>query len=160
MISATNEMIKQTHVQHEKQIQRLEKEIKKKDEMNLIMHHVLLKILWAFWNIADVPNNKFDEILFIIASLVHQLKAQDPTTKAYNSLSNQMNTSFFKRYLIGSPKSKIQPDLPRKLGYPTQEGEKDQEEGVVPFLGSLPRSSISEMNLTIMKLRFFPHVPH
>lgn len=44
MISATNELINQTHVRHEMKIQRLEKETKKKDEMNLIMHQVLIKL--------------------------------------------------------------------------------------------------------------------
>lgn len=42
MISATNELIKQIYVRQEKQIQRLEKEIKKKDEMNLIIQQVLI----------------------------------------------------------------------------------------------------------------------
>ena len=37
LVAATKDLIKQTHVRHEKQIQRLEKEIRKKDEMNLIM---------------------------------------------------------------------------------------------------------------------------
>lgn len=37
MIKATNELIQQTHVHHEKQIHWLEKEIRKNDELNLIM---------------------------------------------------------------------------------------------------------------------------
>ena len=37
LVAATNNLINQTHVRHEKQIQRMEKEIKKKDEMNMIL---------------------------------------------------------------------------------------------------------------------------
>ena len=37
MLNASNKLIKQTHIRHENQIQCLEKEICKKDEMNLIM---------------------------------------------------------------------------------------------------------------------------
>lgn len=75
MISATNELIKQTHVCHEKKIQRMEKEINKKDEMNLIMQQVLIKLLRACWNIVYISNNKFDEMLSILASLFNHLKA-------------------------------------------------------------------------------------
>ena len=45
LVAAINELIKHTHVRHEKQIQRLETEIKKKDEMNLIIQQVLIKLL-------------------------------------------------------------------------------------------------------------------
>ena len=45
LVIATNDLIKQTHIRHGKQIQRLEKEIKKKDEMNLIIQQVLIKLL-------------------------------------------------------------------------------------------------------------------
>lgn len=37
LVSATNKLIKQTHIFYEKQIQALEKEIRGKDGMNLIM---------------------------------------------------------------------------------------------------------------------------
>lgn len=46
-LNASYELIKQTYIHHEKQIQRLEKEIQKKDEMNLIMQQVLIKLLKA-----------------------------------------------------------------------------------------------------------------
>ena len=75
MISATNKLIKQTHIRHEKQIQRLEKEIRKKDEMNMIMQHILIKLFRACWNIFYVPHNKFDEMLSILGSLFDHLKA-------------------------------------------------------------------------------------
>ena len=45
LVAAINDLIKQTHMRHEKQIQRLEKEIRKKDEMNLIIQQVLIKLL-------------------------------------------------------------------------------------------------------------------
>ena len=86
MINATNELIKQTHVHHEKQIQRLEDEIRKKDKMNLIIQHVLIKLLWAWSNIVDALNNKFDEMLLILGSLFDYLKTQAPTAEDYNSI--------------------------------------------------------------------------
>lgn len=45
LVAATNDLNKKSHVRHEKQIPRLEKEIWKKEEMNLIMQQVLLKLL-------------------------------------------------------------------------------------------------------------------
>ena len=82
MLNASNELIKQTRIHHEKQIQRLEKEIRKKDEMNLIMQQVLIKILRACWNIVDVPNNKFDEMRSILSQLFDHLKAQAHSAEA------------------------------------------------------------------------------
>ena len=96
MLSATYKLIKQTHVRHEKKILRLEKEIRKKNELNLIMQQVLIKILMDYWNIFDVPNNKFDEILSILSSLFDHLKAQAPTVATYDALSKQINVSFKK----------------------------------------------------------------
>lgn len=87
MIDATNELIKQTQVHHEKQIQRLEKEIRKKDEMNLIMQEVLIKLLRDYWNIVDVSNNKFDDMLSILGQLFDHLKAQAPTAESYDALT-------------------------------------------------------------------------
>lgn len=87
MNSATSELIKQTHVHLEKQIQRLEKEIRKKDEMNMIMQNVLIKLIRDIWNIVDVPNNNFDKMLVIIDETFAHLKAQAPTAEAYDSLS-------------------------------------------------------------------------
>lgn len=75
MIGSTNELIKQTNVRHEKQMKRLEKEIQKKDEMNLIMQNVLIMLLRACWNIMDVPNHKFGEMLSILSQLFDHLKA-------------------------------------------------------------------------------------
>ena len=66
LVAATNDLIKKTHVGHEKQIQRLGKEIRKKDGMNLIMQQVLLKLIKAAWHIVDVPNHKFDEMILIL----------------------------------------------------------------------------------------------
>lgn len=64
--------------------------------MNLIMQQVLLKLLRAYWNIVDVLNNKFDEILSVLQELFNHLKAQAPTVEAYNTLTLQLKTSFQK----------------------------------------------------------------
>ena len=94
MIKVTNELIQQTHVRHEKQIQRLKKDIKKKDKINLIMQHVIMELLRSCWNIVYVLNNKFDEMLSIFGTLFDHLKAQAPTSEAYNALSKKINMSF------------------------------------------------------------------
>lgn len=96
MIGATNELIKQNYVRHEKQIQRMEKEIKKKDGTNLIMQQVLIKLLKECWNIVDVRNHKFDEMLSILVRLFDHLIALAPTTEAFDTLTLQINTSFEK----------------------------------------------------------------
>lgn len=54
----------------------MEKEIKKKENMNLIKQKVLIKLLRAGRNIFHVPNNKFDELLTIIGSFFDHLKAR------------------------------------------------------------------------------------
>lgn len=52
MLSATDNLIKRTHVQHEKHIQRLEKEIFHKDTMNMVMQDVLIKRSFMHLNIT------------------------------------------------------------------------------------------------------------
>ncbi|CAH1446997.1 unnamed protein product [Lactuca virosa] len=96
MLNASNELIKQTHIRHEKKIQRLEKEIRKKDEMNLIIQQILLKLLRSCWNIVEVSNQTFDEMISILSSLFNHLKSQAPTAYAYESFTLQINTSFQK----------------------------------------------------------------
>ena len=96
LVSVTNDLIKQTHVHHEKQIQRLEKEIRKKDEMNLIIQQVLIKLLRSTWNIIDVPNRKFDEMIAILSSTFKHLSEQAPTAEAYDTLSLQLTTGLQK----------------------------------------------------------------
>lgn len=62
--------------------------------MNLSMQQVPIKLIRAIWNIVDVPNYKFDEIIVIIDETFAHLKAQAPTAKAYNSLSKHINMRF------------------------------------------------------------------
>ena len=87
LMSATNDLIKQTHVCHEKQSQQLEKEIKQKGEMNLIIQKVLIKLLRSPWNIVDVPNRKFDEMLVVIGLLFGHLAIQATTSEACDILT-------------------------------------------------------------------------
>ncbi|CAI9299913.1 unnamed protein product [Lactuca saligna] len=63
MISATNELIKQSHVRHDKQI---EKEFKQKDGFNMIMHEVLIKVIRSTQHFVDTPNHKFDTMLLVM----------------------------------------------------------------------------------------------
>lgn len=51
------------------------------------MQQVLIKLLRAYWNIMDVPYQKFDEMLSILAALFDHLKAQAPTIDAYDVLT-------------------------------------------------------------------------
>lgn len=94
VISATNDLIKKTDVHHEKQIQWLEKEIHQKDAMNMVMQEVPIKLIHSTWNIVDVLNNKFDEMLIILDEIFTDLKAQALTTEAYEALTKQLNKSF------------------------------------------------------------------
>ena len=66
VISSINKIIKQTHVHHEKQIQRLEKEIKQKDGFSLIIQEVIIKVIHSAQNFVDTPNHKFDTILLVM----------------------------------------------------------------------------------------------
>ena len=96
LVFVTNDLIKQTNVRHEKQIQRLEKDIKNKDQMNLIIQQVFFKLLWSTWNIVDVPNWKFDEMLAVLRHLSDHLAGQAPTSTTYDNLTKQLNTSLQK----------------------------------------------------------------
>ena len=75
MLYATNTLINQTDVHHEKHIQRLEKEIHYKDAMNTVMQEVLIKVIHAAQRHLSVPNYKFDEMLLILDETFAQLKA-------------------------------------------------------------------------------------
>ncbi|CAI9277347.1 unnamed protein product [Lactuca saligna] len=75
MIIATNKLIKYTHVHHEKQIQRIEKEICQKYAMNMVMSEVLINRIRSTYNILDVLDHKFDEIFVILDETFAHLKA-------------------------------------------------------------------------------------
>lgn len=75
MLYATNTLINQTDVHHEKYIQRLEKEIRYKDTMNMVMQEVLIKVIHAAQRHLNVSNYKFDEMLLILYETFAQLKA-------------------------------------------------------------------------------------
>lgn len=55
LVSVTNKLINKTNVYHEKQIQVLEKEIRVKDSMNLIMQQLLIKLIWYAHDFLDIP---------------------------------------------------------------------------------------------------------
>lgn len=59
----------------------------------MIMQQVLMKLIQACWNIVDILNNKFDEILTILGPLFDDIKAQAPNAEAYISLSLSLNKS-------------------------------------------------------------------
>ena len=92
LVAATNDLIKQTYICHEKQIQRLEKEIKQKDEMNMIILQVLIELLLSTWNIVDVLNRKLDEMISILDDMFKHLAAQAPKSEAHDTLTLQLNT--------------------------------------------------------------------
>lgn len=77
----------QTHIRHEKQIQRLEKEIRHKYAMNMLMQEMLIKVICAAQHHPDIPNYKFAEMLLILDKTFAHLKAQAPTAEACDSLS-------------------------------------------------------------------------
>lgn len=146
MSSSTNELIKQNHVRHEKHIQWLEKEIRKKDAMNRVMRDVLIKLICATWNVVYIPNNKFDEMLVILDKTFSPLKAQDFTTKAYDALTEQLNTSF-QWVFEWLDELKTEFLLALEVGPSHARGEKEKEQ----FNGNLSNILCSEMNQTMTK---------
>lgn len=62
--------------------------------MNMVMKEVLLKFVHVAQHHMDVPNYNFVEMLIILEEAFAHLKAQAPTTKAYDSLSKKINMSF------------------------------------------------------------------
>lgn len=74
-ISTTNKLIKNTRVRHDKQIQRLEKEIKQKEGFNMILQEVLIKVIHSAQHFVDTPNQKFDVILLVMEETLDSVKA-------------------------------------------------------------------------------------
>lgn len=123
LVTATNELIKQTHVCHEKQTQRLEKEIRVKDNMNLIMQQVLINVIRSTQHFVDIPINKFNEVLLVIEETLDTLKAQAHTVDTYDKLSKQINLSF-QRMFEKICDLKYDMLIVSKAGPAQQEGEK------------------------------------
>lgn len=94
VVAATNELIKPTHVYHEKPIQHLEKEIWAKDNMNMIMQQVVIKLIRYAQKFVDILNYKFYEVLLVMEATLDTLKAQGPTIDVYDKLSKKINLSF------------------------------------------------------------------
>lgn len=78
LVKATNKLIKQTHVQHEKKIQHFEMEIHSNDRMNLILRQVLIKVIQSFEHIIDIWNYNFNEVFQIFEVTLHTLKSLCP----------------------------------------------------------------------------------
>lgn len=56
--------------------------------MNMIMQEVLIKVIRSTLYFMDTLNHKFYEFLLIMEENFDCLKAQAPTTNAYDNLSN------------------------------------------------------------------------
>lgn len=96
LVKVTNEHIQKTHIQHEKQIQWLERKIHSKDSMNFIIQQVLIKVIWFAQHFVDILISKLDEVLLIMEETLDTLKDQALTSDAYNKLTKQINLSFQK----------------------------------------------------------------
>ena len=64
--------------------------------MNLIIQQVLIKLLRSTWNIVDVPNHKFDEMISILSTTFKHLSEQAPTAETYDTLSLQLTSDLQK----------------------------------------------------------------
>ena len=60
----------------------------------MVMKDVIIKSIRSTWNILDVLNNKFYEMLIILDETFASLKAQAPTAEAYDALTKQLKESF------------------------------------------------------------------
>lgn len=56
LVKATNKLIKQTYIRHEKNIQRLEREIHANDNMNLVLHQLLIRTIKYAQHYVHIPN--------------------------------------------------------------------------------------------------------
>lgn len=66
-----------------------------KDGFNMIMQQVLIKVIRSALHLVDTLNHKFDEMLIIMDETLDTLKAQAPTTDAYDKLIKQLNLSSY-----------------------------------------------------------------
>lgn len=62
--------------------------------MNMVMQEVLIKVIRSAQHFVDIPNHKFDEMLIFLDGIFDHLRAQAPTSSAYDSLSKQINIIF------------------------------------------------------------------
>lgn len=79
LVSATKELIKQTLVPHEKQIQHPKKEIFAKEGMNIIMQQVLIQVICSAQHFVDILNYMFDMFLSIFNEIIDTLQIHSPT---------------------------------------------------------------------------------
>ncbi|CAH1452038.1 unnamed protein product [Lactuca virosa] len=96
LVKATNELIKQTLIWHEKKIQCLEREINSKDSKNLMMQQFLVKFIQFTQHFVDIPKYKFDEVPLILEDALDTFKDQSHTADTYDNLSKMVNLIFQK----------------------------------------------------------------
>lgn len=60
----------------------------------MVMQEVLIKVIRSAQHFVDIPNHKFDEMLIFLDGIFDHLRAQAPTSSAYDSLSKQINIIF------------------------------------------------------------------
>lgn len=96
LVSATNKLIKQTHIFYEKQIQALEKEIRGKDGMNLIMQQTFIKAIRSTQHFVDTTNHNFDEILSISQDAMKTVEGKTSNVDACDNLTKIANVSLKK----------------------------------------------------------------
>ena len=58
-----------------------------------------MKLLRSTWNIVDVTNRKFVEMLDILGHLFDHLSSQAPNSEAYDALTRQLNTDLRKVFI-------------------------------------------------------------
>lgn len=110
--------------------------------MNLAMQEVLIKFICATQRHLDIPNYKFDELLFILDHTFDYLKSQAPTTEAYDSLSRKINLSIYRMFECLFELNSDQ-FLHRRRVHPMQEGEKTKQYNNKLFNGNLSHISLS-----------------
>lgn len=74
----------------------MEKEIKAKYGMNLLLQQFLIKVIRSTQHFMDTLIHKFDELLLIFEETLGILKKLAPTIEAYDNLTKVINVKFQK----------------------------------------------------------------
>lgn len=65
-----------------------------KDNRNIIMQQILIKVIMSAHHFLDIPNYKFDDVLKICKDVLSTLEANAPNVDAFDNLTKIFNLSF------------------------------------------------------------------
>lgn len=65
-----------------------------KDNRNIIMQQILIKVIMPAHHFLDIPNYKFDDVLKICKFVLSTLEANAPNVDSFDNLTKIFNLSF------------------------------------------------------------------